>query len=331
MTESSSYGQSVDVSWPLGPTTVYATVVNPEGAGPFPGVVLVAGSGPTDRDWNSPLLPGTNGSGRLLAEALGRAGFASLRYDKRASGPHVRETIPLLIGAITMQSHVDELAGAVRTLAEQPGIRRERIFALGNSEGTLHALNYQIHEPAIPLAGLVLTGPPGRSVGAVARSQLAAQAKSFPNGEQLLGLYDAAIARFLAGEPAAPDPALPEGVRTLIAALESPYNLPFARELWIADAAAPLRDVRVPVLIVIGKKDLQVDWQADAEPLQRDAAGRADVSFLFPENANHVLKHEPRPREELLQAEAMSRYNAPDTSLDPETVAAIVAWLRARA
>lgn len=323
-------GQSLEVSWPLGPTTVHGTVVKPEGAGPRPGVVLVAGSGPTDRDWNSPLLPGTNGSGRLLAEALGRAGFASLRYDKRASGPHVRETIPLLIGAITMQSHVDELAGAIRTLAEQPGTRRDRIFALGNSEGTLHALNYEVHDPGIPLAGLVLSGPPGRSVGAVTRSQLAAQATSVPNGEQLLGLYDAAVARFLAGEPAAPDPALPEGVRFLISALENPANLPFARELWTADAAAPLMDVRVPVLIVIGKKDLQVDWQADAEPLQRASAGRTDVSFLFPENANHVLKHEPRPRDELEQAEAMNRYNASDASLDPEAVADIVAWLRAR-
>jgi hypothetical protein len=262
---------------------------------------------------------------------LGRAGFASLRYDKRASGPHVRETIPLLIGAITMQSHVDELAGAVRTLAEQQSVSRERIFALGNSEGTLHALNYQVDDPAIPFAGLVLTGPPGRPVGAVARSQLAAQAKGIPNGEQLLGLYDAAVARFLAGEPAAPDPALPESVRNVIASLESPYNLPFARQLWTADAAAPLKKVRVPVLIIIGKKDLQVDWQADAGPLQRAAARRTNVSFLFPENANHVLKHEPRPREELAQAEAMLRYNAPDTSLDAETVAAIVAWLAARA
>jgi hypothetical protein len=331
MTDSDSYGHSFEVSWPLGLTTMYGTVVLPEGDGPFPGVVLVAGSGPTDRDWNSPLLPGSNGSGRLFAEALGRAGFASLRYDKRASGPHVRETIPLLIGAITMQSHVDELAGAVRTLAEQPGIRGERIFGLGNSEGTLHALNYQVHDPAIPFAGLVLTGPPGRAVGAVARSQLAAQAKGIPNGEQLLGLYDAAVARFLAGEPAAPDPALPEGVRSLIAALENPANLPFARELWTADAAAPLTEVRVPVLIVIGKKDLQVDWNADAAPLQSAAAGRADVSFLFPENANHVLKHEPRPRDELVQGKAMLRYNAPDASLDPETVAAIVAWLTARA
>lgn len=330
MNESERYGQSLEVGWPFGSTTISGTVVTPERPSPFPGVVLVGGSGPTDRDWNSPLLPGQNGSGRLLAEALGRAGFASLRYDKRASGPHVRKTMPHLIGAITMQSHVDELAGAVRALAEQPGTSRDRIFVLGNSEGTLHALNYQVHDPGIPLAGLVLSGPPGRTVGAVTRSQLAAQSRSFPTGEHLLGLYDAAVARFLAGEPASPDPSLPEGVRTLIAALESPANLPFARELWTADAAAPLREVRIPVLIIIGKKDLQVDWQADAEPLHRAAAGRTDVSFLFPEDANHVLKHEPRPREELMQAEAMSRYNAPNASLDPITIAAIVAWLTAQ-
>jgi uncharacterized protein len=330
MTDGASSWHSVEVSWPLGPTTVYGTVVMPDGAGPFPGVVLVAGSGPTDRDWNSPGLPGSNGSGRLLAEALGRAGFASLRYDKRAAGPHVRETLPLLIGKLTMQSHVDELAGAVRALVEQPGIRRDRIFALGNSEGTIHALNYEVDDPGIPLAGLVLIGPPGRSVGAVTRSQLAAQAANVPDGEQLLALYDAAVTRFLAEKPAVPDPALPEGVRMLIAALESPANLPFARELWTADAATPLKDVGVPVLIIIGRKDLQVDWQADGEPLRRAAAGRTDVRFLYPENANHVLKHEPRPREELNQAAAVLRYNAPDVTLDEESVAAIVDWLTDR-
>jgi hypothetical protein len=167
-------------------------------------------------------------------------------------------------------------------------------------------------------------------VGVVARSQLAAQAQGIPNGEHLLGLYDAAVARFLAGEPAAPDPALPEGVRMLVSALETPANLPFARELWTADAAAPLKDVRVPVLIVIGKKDLQVDWHLDGEPLKQAAEGRSDITFLFPEDANHVLKHEPLSRAELQQAEVMSKYNAPDATLDTETVNAIVAWLRAR-
>jgi pimeloyl-ACP methyl ester carboxylesterase len=331
MTAPASFGESSEVSWPLGTTTVYGTVVRAPGPGPFPGVVLVAGSGPTDRDWNSPMLPGPNGSARLLAEMLGRAGIASLRYDKRASGPHVRETIPQLIGKITMQSHVDELAGAVRTLAAEEWVRDNRIFALGNSEGTLHALNYQLESPDLPLAGLILTGPPGRAVGIVTRSQLAAQAAAIPNGQALLALYDASIARFLAGESIDPDPALPEGVRLLLQALETPANLPFARELWIADAATLLARTTVPVLVVIGKKDLQVDWQADGEPLQRAATGRADITFLFPDNANHVLKHEPRPRQHLAQAEAMPRYNAPDAYLDPDVATAITTWLTANA
>jgi len=331
MTDQDSSGESSDVNWQLGSTTVHGTVVRPCGPGPFPAVVMVAGSGPTDRDWNSPLLRGSNGSAHLLAEALARAGIASLRYDKRASGPQARENMQALIGKLSMHSHVDELAGAVRAMASQVYVRDGRIFALTNSEGALHALNYQLRSPEIPFAGLVLTGPPGRPVGAVARSQLAAQAAGLPNGDALLALYDAAIARFLAGEPIAPDAALPQGVQMLLQSLETPANLPFARELWTADAATLLRQVDVPVLVIIGKKDIQVDWQADGAPLQRAAAGRADVTFLFPENANHVLKQEPRPRSALAPAEIAGSYNAPDARLDPQAQASILEWLAAHA
>jgi uncharacterized protein len=331
MTDQDSYGESSEVNWQLDSTTVYGTLVRPVGSGPFPAVVMVAGSGPTDRDWNSPLLPGSNGSARLIAEALARAGIASLRYDKRASGPHARENVPLLIGKMSMQSHVDELAGAVRVMASQEYVRSGRIFALANSEGTLHALNYQLHSPTLPFAGLVLIGPPGRAVGAVVRSQMAAQAAQVPNGEALLALYDAAIARFMAGEPIAPDPLLPEGFQMLLKSLAIPANLPFARELWTADAAPLLRQVDVPVLVIIGKKDIQVDWQADGEPLQRAAAGHEEVTFLFPENANHVLKQELRPRSELVPAEMAESYNGPDTRLDPQALASIREWLAAHA
>lgn len=329
MTDQDANGESQEVSWRLDSTTVYGTLVRPTGPGPFPAVVMVAGSGPTDRDWNSALMPGSNGSARLLAEALARAGFASLRYDKRASGPHARENMQALMGKLSMQSHVDELSGAVRTLASQPFVREDHIFALANSEGTLHVLNYQTHSPAIPFAGLVLVGPPGRPVGALARSQLAGMAAGVPNGEALLALYDAAIARFMAGEPIAPDPALPQGVQLLLQSLETPANLPFARELWTANAAPLLRQVDVPTLVIIGKKDLQVDWQADGEPLQQAAAGREEATFLFPEDANHILKHEPQPRSELTLPEVTARYNAPDARLDPQALASLLEWLSA--
>jgi pimeloyl-ACP methyl ester carboxylesterase len=325
MTDQDVYGENSEVSWQLDSTTVYGALVRPVGPGPFPAVVMVAGSGPTDRDWNSPLVPGTNGSARLLAEALARAGIASVRYDKRGSGPHARENVPLLISKVSLQSFVDELAGAVRIMASQQYVRADRIFALASSEGTLHALNYQVHHPEIPFAGLVLIGIAGRTVGALARSQLAAQASGVPNGEVLLSLYDAAIARFLAGEPINPDPSLPEGVQMLLKSLESPINQPFARELWMADAVPLLRQVDVPVLVMIGKKDIQVDWQADGEKLQHAAEGQKHIAFLFPENANHVLKEELRPRSELVTA-GVSGYNGSETHLDPQALTSMLAW-----
>jgi pimeloyl-ACP methyl ester carboxylesterase len=319
--------ESSHVEWQTDAITMHATVTRPLGNGPFPAAVFVAGSGPTDRDWNSPLLPGTNGSARLIAEELAGAGFASLRYDKRASGPHANESVGRMIGKMSMQSHLDELVDAVRTLASQSFVNRNKLFAVANSEGTLHALNYQASAPRIPLAGLVLIAPPGRAVGAVARSQLAAQAATLPNGDALMALYDQAITRFIAGEKAAPDAALPVGVQHLLSALESPANLPFARELWTTDSAPLLARIDVPTLIIIGKKDIQVDWQADGEPLQEAAAGRANITFLFPENANHVMKQEIRPRQELNGPQIVASYNGPDAKLDPEAMASITEWL----
>ena len=317
------------VAWALGPTTVDGTFLRPAGAGPFAGAVFVAGSGPTDRDWNSPLLPGTNGSGRLVAEALARAGIASLRYDKRGVGPHAQGNLEALRGRVSMESHREEVAGAVAFLAGQGDVRSDRLFAVTNSEGALHALHYQLSGPAVPLAGLVLTAPPGRAVGAVARTQLAEQAAAVPNGDKLLALYDAAIGRFLAGAPVDPDPALPPGVKGLLKSLSSPLNLPFSRELWQADAAELLARLSVPVLVLIGKRDIQVDWRLDGDPLRRAATGGTDATFRFPEHANHLLKYEASERSALTAADVGARYNAADAALDPEAETEIRQWLLA--
>jgi pimeloyl-ACP methyl ester carboxylesterase len=329
VTEQTPGADGTELSWSLGATAVYATLVKPLGSGPFPAVVMVAGSGPTDRDWNSPLLPGTNGSARLLANVLAKAGIASLRYDKRASGPHARENMPALIGRMSMQSHSEEVASAVQMLVARDDIRSEKIFALTNSEGALHALHYQLDAPVVRFAGLVLTAPPGRPVGDVARSQIAAQVAALPNSESILAVYDAAIAHFVAAEPVTPDPALPAAVQQLLRGLVTPANLPFARELWVTDAATLLAQIHVPVLVVIGKKDLQVDWQVDGELLRRAAAANADVTFSFPDNANHVLKYEPAARNDLVPGEVAAAYNGADARLDDDVQTRILDWLSA--
>jgi pimeloyl-ACP methyl ester carboxylesterase len=318
----------VEVSWPVDDIDVHASLTRPAGAGPFPAVVMVAGSGPTDRNWNSPLIPGTNGSAALLAQTLTERGFVTLRYDKRASGPHVQENVSRLLGKISMQGHREELAGGVRLLAEHADVDASRLFALTNSEGGLHALNYQRQATDLPFAGLVLTAPPARPVGILARAQLAAQLGAVPGGDQLLAVYDAAMADFAADRPVQVDEGLPEALRMVILGVTNPFNQPFARELWVTDPLAWLAEVSAPVLILIGKQDIQVDWQVDGALFEPVAAAHPNITLTYADRANHVLKFEPRERALLVPAEVVAAYNGADARLDAEVVETITAWLR---
>jgi pimeloyl-ACP methyl ester carboxylesterase len=318
---------SREVSWELGGITMQGTVTRPDGDGRSPAVVLVAGSGPTDRDWTSPLLPGSNGSGRLFAEALARAGFASIRYDKRASGPHAVENVRKLIGTVSMQSHLDELVAAVRVLAESDFVDSSKIVGFGNSEGTLHVLHYATSTQEFPFAAIVLAAPPGRPIETVLLSQLALQSAQIPDGAELMHRVEEAAARYSAGQPMNPDPALPDGVRMVLASFEAPMNLPLARELWSESARDSLQKVRIPTLVLIGGKDLQIDVHADGDPLREATTAMTNVTFTFPPNANHVLKEDTRSPSEIA-ASPGTGYNEAGTHLDPEGLESILAWLK---
>jgi uncharacterized protein len=315
------------VSWQVDDINVEATLTHPEGDGLFPAIAMVAGSGPTDRNWNSPLIPGANGSAALLAQVLTDQNFITLRYDKRASGPHVGENMPKLLGKISMQSHLEELAGGVQLLASRPDVDPKRLFALTSSEGCIHALNYQRHATDLPFTGLILTGAPARSIGEVARGQIAAQLAAVPGGEAMLASYDAAMDDFAAERPVTIDESLPETLRMVIGAVAAPHNLPFARELWVTNPIQLVASVTVPLLVIIGKKDVQVDWQVDGSRWEKLAKERSNITLVYPDNANHVLKHEARPREQLSQAEIINSYSSEDTVLDPQVVETITAWL----
>ena len=319
------------VSWQVDDIDVNASLTLPHGPGPFPAVIMVAGSGPTDRNWNSPLIPGANGSAALLAQVLAKSGFIALRYDKRAAGPQGRENAARLTGKISMQGHLEELAGGVRLLAERQDVDSSRIFVLGNSEGCIHALNYQAHAVDLPFAGLILSAAFARPTGVLARAQIAAQFAAVPGGDNMLAGYDAAMADFAADRPVNVDNSVPEALRNVILSITYPGNQPFARELWITDPLSLLAAVSAPVLIVIGKKDIQVDWQADGGLFAPMARDRDNITLAYPENANHVLKYEPRARAELTPAAVMASYSASDTVLDAETVETITSWLKAQA
>ncbi len=317
------------VSWKVDDIDVEATLTRPSGAGPFPAIVMVAGSGPTDRNWNSPLIPGTNGSAALLAQVLTDQNFITLRYDKRASGPHVRENVQRLLGKISMQSHLEEVSGGVRLLASRSDVDRKRLFALTSSEGCIHAMNYQGQAKDLPFVGLVLTGAPARSIGEVARGQIAAQLAAVPGGDAMLAAYDAAMADFAAERPVKIDESLPETLRMVIGAATAPHNLPFARELWVTDPGKLAAKITAPLLVLIGKKDMQVDWQVDGGRWETLAKDHDNITIVYPDNANHVLKFEPKPREQLSPTEIANSYSAEGTVLDPQVVETITTWLNA--
>ena len=340
--------ESKEVAWTVLDVPVRGTITSPQGKGPYPAVVMLAGSGPTDRNWCSPLIPGTNGTARLLAESLAYAGFVTLRYDKLGSGPRAKESLPKISGKVGMQTFTQELAEAVRTLLAENNVDGTRLFALGNSEGCIHAVNYQLQAERGSFKGLVLTGAPGRTVGEVARNQLVDQLKflhdakgatgvviglfgkikPLPETDATMAKYDEAISQFVAGQPVRPDPSLPKGVKKLLQSLTTPTNQPFSRELWTYNLTEHLPEVREPVLVVIGKKDIQVDWGVDGKALEAATSRKVGMSFAYPENGKHLRKDEGEPRERLSARNVGKHYKSTGPRHDVAAKDRIIGWLR---
>ncbi len=167
-----------------------------------------------------------------------------------------------------MQYYIDELAGAVETILSEKNFNKGDLFVLTNSEGTIHAVNYQLQAKSNRFKGLVLTGAPGRAVGELARSQISKQFESLPNIELVMKYYDEAIAEFLAGKPVTVNPSIPDLIKNVLLSLETPANLPFSRELWAYRLTDHIAKVNKPIFVVIGKKDIQVDWETDGKALE---------------------------------------------------------------
>jgi pimeloyl-ACP methyl ester carboxylesterase len=109
------------------------TLLMPKAAGPVPLAVIIPGSGPTDRNGNSPLIPGANNSLKLLAEGLAAHGIASLRYDKRGVGASAASNIKE--ADLRFSNSADDAAAWVDRLRQDP--RFSTITIIGHSEGSL--------------------------------------------------------------------------------------------------------------------------------------------------------------------------------------------------
>jgi hypothetical protein len=319
-----------EVSWEGAGTTVHGTLTRPAGDGRFPALLLIAGSGPTDRNWESPLLPGTNGSARLLAAELARRGVVTLRYDKSATGETAEPE------TMSLATYLAEQQGGLALLRAHAAVDPARLFVAGHSEGALHALRLA-HDAGGPLAGLVLLSGPGHSLAdtmlrqiseqfaAVVAAGAMEQAAADAEVEKLRGaLDDVCAGRDVAPEHTSEIP----GVAALVLAVADPARRGLIAELLALDPLTQLAGLTLPLLIVNGAKDLQVRPELDAQALfeAANAAGLPDVRLVVLEHADHVYKLEPTPFEELTPEAGLS-YNAAGRELDPALVPLLVEWL----
>jgi pimeloyl-ACP methyl ester carboxylesterase len=251
---------------PKGPLA--GTMLDPDAKAPA--ILVIPGSGPTDRDGNSPLgIAG--GPYRQLAEALAADGIATVRIDKRGMFGSV--TAVPDGNDVTIGGYADDVHAWVDAIRAKTG--RKCVWVLGHSEGGLVAL--QAAQKPAGICGLVLLSAAGRPIGAVMREQLQANPANAP----ILAPALAAIDSLEAGKPV--DAAtLPAPLQPLFDKAVQPYLI----DLFAHDPARLIGAVKLPVLIVQGERDIQVGI-ADAQALK--AAQPAATLALIP-GVNHVLR-----------------------------------------
>jgi pimeloyl-ACP methyl ester carboxylesterase len=242
-------------------------LVVPASAKPVPLAVIIAGSGPTDRDGNSPMIPGKNNSLMMLAEGLAARGIASVRYDKRGIGGSAKAGGNEV--DLRFTNLADDAAGWVRQYRSDP--RFSSIVVVGHSEGSLLGL---LAAESAKADGFVSLAGAGRPASAVLKEQLG---KQLP--PDMLATANRVIDTLLAGHTA--DFAPP-----VLAALFRPSVQPYLISWLPLDPAALVAKLTVPVLIVQGKHDLQVSV-ADAQLL---AKGQPRAKLVLIDSMNHVFK-----------------------------------------
>lgn len=268
-----------------------------------PVIVIIPGSGPTDRDGNSPLGIKA-GSYRLLAEGLGEQGISSVRIDKRgmfASAGAIADA-----NAVTINDYVDDTRSWVNVIRRTT--ETDCVWLLGHSEGGLVALATAHVERDI--CGLILVATPGRPLGDVLKEQL----HSNPANAPLLGQADAIIDALAAGERV--DSAdLPPPLAPLFA----PALQDFLISAFSLDPSELAERVAKPILILQGERDLQVGI-GDAEALKAAASSAELVKFP---DTNHILKTvDPNDA-----AANVATYADPNLPLAPGVVDAIADFL----
>lgn len=270
----------------------------PKASGPVPVALIVAGSGPTDRDGNSAMIPGRNDSLRMLAGALAASGIASVRYDKRGIGASAAAMTSE--SALRFETYIDDAAAWIARLKADP--RFSKVALIGHSEGALIGMSAAKQAGAAAFVSLAGAGTP---LPAILRRQLAGKLPP-----ALLAENERILSALERGEEAAQ---VPPALAMLYRPGVQPYLISQFRHLPAERIAA----LRVPVLIVQGTTDIQVGVE-DARALKRASPG---ARLEIVEGMNHVLKLVPADGAQL------ASYGDSSLPLAPALVSSVTSFL----
>ena len=275
--------------------------------------VLVAGSGPTDRDWSNPLIPVPSHGGRDFAVWLQGQGLGSLRYDKRFIGSRD----PKL--DISLDAQVGDIKAALKAARALPEAKGKKLLLVGHSEGSLLSLlaagdadaALLLAMPGISMGKLIVLQVKGQLQGAAASEEVAK-----PN----LAYLEAALNAIRKDqELPAPGDGVVTGIANLAKGLTRPESRGFIRATMDLDPWALAQRLPVPCAIVWGDRDIQT-WKPEVLPT--DFKG----TVLQIPGANHLLKRETRPLAELSGPTAVTTYGDSTPLAD---LAPLAAWLKA--
>ncbi|MGK2962929.1 MAG: alpha/beta hydrolase [Gemmatimonadaceae bacterium] len=312
-------GGSADASLPPAPTAIVeedATLATPTGniAGtvelpaarfPVPAVLIIAGSGPTDRNGNSPVFPGPNNSLKMLADSLAARGIASLRYDKRGiAGSRAAGTAE---ADLRFEHYISDAVAWVSHLRADR--RYSTVTVAGHSEGSLIGM---VAAREADADGYVSIAGVGRRAPAILQEQLSAQLPP-----AMLAQTEAIMAQIARGES-------PDSVPPMLNALFRPSVQPYLTSWFAYDPAAEIGKLAIPVLIIQGTTDIQVK----VDEANRLSAANPRAKLAVIEGMNHVLKSASG-----LIGQQLPSYSDPNLPLLPafvEEVATFVKSLPAR-
>ncbi|MEM6844488.1 MAG: alpha/beta fold hydrolase [Bacteroidota bacterium] len=289
---------SEEVTLSIATGTVYGTLVVPGQNEPMPIVLIIAGSGPTDRDGNTNLLAGKNNSLKMLADSLLQRGYASLRYDKR--GVAASQGAVTSEEALRFEDYVSDAVGWIEQL-RQDG-RFSEVVVLGHSEGSLIgmlAADEMKTDAYISVAGVA------RSADALLLEQLSTQPDFVQQEAQQI------IASLRQGQTV-------DAVSQTLFALFRPSVQPYLISWFQYQPTEVIQRLTQPVMIVQGTTDLQVPVK-EAEQLAQ-ALPSAQLQII--DGMNHVLKTAPAE-----SSANIATYTNPDLPLAPGLTDGITSFI----